>query len=116
MPHTLRRKETQTIAVIGCGAIGEAVARYLADCENVEIGVAITKPDADSRARDVFGNDVEIANNFDDVSTRVDLAVECAGHPALSFRFRIRTSIPFLTSPCTHRTVAPITSWSMRRS
>jgi len=73
----------QTIAIIGCGAIGEAVARYLAEYENIEIGVAIVKPGADSKARDVFGEDVEIANNFDDVATQVDLAVDCAGHPAL---------------------------------
>lgn len=76
-------KEMHTIAIIGCGAIGEAVAGYLADYDSVEIGVAIVKPGAGSRARDIFGNDVEVANSFDDVSTRVDLAVDCAGHPAL---------------------------------
>ena len=73
----------QTIAIIGCGAIGEAVARYLTEHENIEIGVAIIEPGMDSRARDVFGEDVEIANDFGDVSTVVDLAVDCAGHPAL---------------------------------
>jgi aspartate dehydrogenase len=72
-----------TITIIGCGAISEAVAGYLAEHEDVVIAAAIIKPGRESRARDVFGKDVEIANNFNDVSTRVDLAVECAGHPAL---------------------------------
>lgn len=73
----------QTIAMIGCGAIGEAVAGYLAEHEDVVIGVAIIKPGKESRARDVFGNDVEIAHDIGDVATQVDIAVDCAGHPAL---------------------------------
>ena len=73
----------QTIAMIGCGAIGEAVAGYLADNQEIEIGVAIIEPGMESRARDLFGDDVEIAHNFEDVSAQVDLAVDCAGHPAL---------------------------------
>jgi len=73
----------QTIAIIGCGAIGEAVAGYLADRQDVEIGVAIIEPGMESRARDVFGEDVEIANDFGEISTPIDLAVDCAGHPAL---------------------------------
>ncbi|MGI9223516.1 MAG: aspartate dehydrogenase [Woeseiaceae bacterium] len=72
-----------TIAIIGGGAIGEAVAGYLLDHDDVEISVAIVKPGADSRARAVFGDAVEVVNSIDDVSTRVDLAVDCAGHPAL---------------------------------
>ena len=73
----------QTIAIIGCGAIGEAVAGYLADIDNVRIGAAIVEPDTDSRARKVFGDDVEIVHCIEDVSSRVDLAVDCGGHPAL---------------------------------
>lgn len=73
----------QTIAIIGCGAIGEAVARYLDDQEGVEIAVAIIERGMDSRAREVFGDNVEIAYEVDGVSTDVDLAADCAGHPAL---------------------------------
>jgi aspartate dehydrogenase len=73
----------QTIAIIGCGAIGQAVAGYLADHENIEIGVAVIEAGMDSRARAVFGEDIEIAYSFDDVSAPVNLAVDCAGHPAL---------------------------------
>lgn len=72
----------QTIAIIGCGAIGEAVAGYLAAHDDVTIGVAIVEPGMDSRAREVFGG-VEIAHTIDDVTTEIDLAVDCAGHPAL---------------------------------
>jgi aspartate dehydrogenase len=73
----------QTIAIIGCGAIGEAVAAYLAEYEDVVISAAIINPGAESRARDLFGQDVEIAHCVDDLTTQVDLAADCAGHPAL---------------------------------
>jgi len=73
----------QTIAIIGCGAIGEAVAGYLAEYDDIDIGVAIIEEGMDSRAREVFGEDVEIVHKIDAVSTEVDLAVDCAGHPAL---------------------------------
>ena len=73
----------QTIAMIGCGAIGEAVAGYLADHDDVEIGVAIVNQGREARARSVFGAAVEVASSIDDVTTQVDLAVDCAGHPAL---------------------------------
>lgn len=73
----------QTIAIIGCGAIGEAVANYLADHKNVVIAVAIINPGRESRACDVYGEDVEIAHDIGDLSTHVDLAVDCAGHAAL---------------------------------
>ncbi|RZV37892.1 MAG: aspartate dehydrogenase [Chromatiales bacterium] len=73
----------QTIAIIGSGAIGEAVAGYLAGNEGVAIGVAVIEPGMESRARDVYGRQVEIVTDPDDASTPVDLAVDCAGHPAL---------------------------------
>jgi len=73
----------QTIAIIGCGAIGEAVAAYLTDNKNIEIGVAIIEPGMESRAREVFGENVEIVNDLGDVSTPIHLAADCAGHPAL---------------------------------
>jgi aspartate dehydrogenase len=73
----------QTIAIIGSGAIGEAVVRYLADYNDVELGAAIIEPGMESRAREVFGDGVEIACNIEDVSTHVDLVADCAGHPAL---------------------------------
>jgi aspartate dehydrogenase len=73
----------RNIAIIGCGAIADAVAGYLTKCESVQIGVAIVEPGKDSRARDLFGMDIEITHSISDVSRRVDLAVDCAGHPAL---------------------------------
>lgn len=71
------------ITVIGCGAIGEAVVRYLADHDDVAVAAAIVEPGTDARARDMFGSDVQIAYDFDSVSADVDLAADCAGHPAL---------------------------------
>lgn len=71
------------VAIIGCGAIGEAVATYLAEQDTIRIGVAIVEPHMDNRAREIFGNDVEIVHCIEDVSTRIDLAVDCAGHSAL---------------------------------
>jgi aspartate dehydrogenase len=73
----------RTIAMIGYGAIGEAVAGYLAEHDDVAIAVAIVNPGSESRAREILGEDVEVANDFDDVATPVDLAVDCAGHAAL---------------------------------
>ena len=73
----------QTILIIGCGAVGEAVAAYLAEYEDVVIGAAIINPGSEPRARDLFGQDVEIAYSVDDLATQVDLAADCAGHPAL---------------------------------
>ena len=71
------------IAIIGCGAIGEAVAAYLAEDNRVRIAAAIVEPHMDRRAKEIFGNDIEIAHNIDGISTRIDHAVDCAGHEAL---------------------------------
>ena len=73
----------QTIAIIGCGAISQAVAAYLAEYEDVVIGAAIINPGAEARARDLFGRDVEIAQSVDGLTSQVDLVADCAGHPAL---------------------------------
>ena len=73
----------QTIAIIGSGAIGEAVARYLDNEPDVLLSAAIITPGMDERARDVFGPDVETAYEFSDLSGPVDLVIDCAGHAAL---------------------------------
>ncbi|MDJ0709032.1 MAG: aspartate dehydrogenase [Woeseiaceae bacterium] len=73
----------QNIAIIGSGAISEAVADYLAGNADVSVGAALIETGMDDRARAVFGPHVEIAYNFSDIGTRIDVAVDCAGHPAL---------------------------------
>lgn len=73
----------QTIAIIGCGAIAEAVTHYLSGHDDAGIVAAIVNPGRDAQAREVFGEGVELANEFDAISTSVNLAVDCAGHPAL---------------------------------
>jgi aspartate dehydrogenase len=37
----------------------------------------------ESRAREVFGDKVEIALHIDEISVQIDLVADCAGHPAL---------------------------------
>ena len=69
--------------MIGCGAIGRAVVRYLAGNEAVVVGAAIIEPGMEAQARDAFGDNVEIAHEVDSLSVPFDLAVDCAGHPAL---------------------------------
>jgi aspartate dehydrogenase len=45
----------QTIAIIGCGAIGEAVAGYLADHDFLEIGVAlIADPNVERNVHEIL--------------------------------------------------------------
>ncbi|MDJ0904818.1 MAG: aspartate dehydrogenase [Woeseiaceae bacterium] len=73
----------QTILIIGCGAIAEAVVRYLAGNEAVAVAAAIVEPGTEAAARGVFGDDVALGHGIDDIGVTVDLAVDCAGHPAL---------------------------------
>jgi aspartate dehydrogenase len=73
----------QRIAIIGCGAIGEAVAAYLADHDDVEIGVAIVNQGRDKRAREIYGEKIRVAYGVGDVDSDIEVAVDCAGHPAL---------------------------------
>jgi aspartate dehydrogenase len=73
----------QTLLIIGCGAISAAVARYLASNHAVRIGAAIIEPGTEQQAREVFGADVATGHDIDAISIPIDLAVDCAGHPAL---------------------------------
>ena len=73
----------QAIAIIGSGAIGEAVARCLDNEPDVVVRAAIVRPGRDEPARRVFGPDVDIVHDVRELSSRIDLAVDCAGHPAL---------------------------------
>lgn len=73
----------RSIAIIGCGAIAEAVAGYLARHDDITIVAAIINPGRDARARAVFGDFAEIAHTVDDLDTELDLVADCAGHAAL---------------------------------
>jgi aspartate dehydrogenase len=72
-----------TIAIIGCGAIGEAVARYLSGARNIGIAAAIVREGRDARARELFGEDTAIVYDVDELATAIDVVVDCAGHGAL---------------------------------
>ena len=73
----------QTILMIGCGAISEAAAGYLQPDQAIRIGAALVEPGTEAQARDLFGSDVMIGHDIDEIDAIVDLAVDCAGHPAL---------------------------------
>jgi aspartate dehydrogenase len=73
----------QTILFIGSGAIAEAVVNYLAGNEATRAGAAIIEPGTDAHAREVFGDGVAIGYGIDQIDVPIDLAVDCAGHPAL---------------------------------
>ena len=73
----------QTILMIGCGAISQAAVRYLEPNQAIRIGAALIEPGTEAQARDLFGEDAAIGHNIDEIDMAVDLAVDCAGHPAL---------------------------------
>ncbi len=73
----------QTVAIIGCGAIAEAVVHYLSAKDGVRVAAAIIEPGTETRAREVFGADVELGHDIREIAAAVDLAADCAGHPAL---------------------------------
>ncbi len=73
----------QTIAIIGSGAIGTAVARYLDDEPDIQIGAAVVRAGRDERARRIFGADVDIVHSVSELPSGIDLVVDCAGHSAL---------------------------------
>ncbi len=72
-----------SIAIIGCGSIGEAVARYLSSYPDAGISVAVVEPGMEERAREVFGSGVEIVCSVGEASQQIDLAADCAGHSGL---------------------------------
>lgn len=72
-----------SIAVIGCGAIAEfAAGRWLAR-DDIGIAFAIIEKGMESRARQLFGDDVEVRYDADDIPAWIEFAVDCAGHAAL---------------------------------
>lgn len=71
------------IAIIGCGAIGEAVAGYLADDEGVRVVAAIVNEGREARARELYGDGAAVAHGVDELASAIDLVVDCAGHGAL---------------------------------
>lgn len=73
----------QTIAIIGSGAIAEAVARYLSGQEGIDVTAAIVEPGMEARAKEIFGSAVDVVHAIDDVSAEIEFAVDCAGPPAL---------------------------------
>ncbi len=73
----------KSIAVIGCGAVAEYAARHWLASDDLAVGFAIIEHGMESRARQVFGEDIELRYAADDIPAWVGLAVDCAGHAGL---------------------------------
>lgn len=73
----------KSIAVIGSGAIAGYAAQHWVAQDNIAVAFAIIEQGMESRARELFGDDVEIRYAADDVPGWVDFAVDCAGHSGL---------------------------------
>lgn len=71
------------IAVIGHGAIAGFLARTLGTHEHVQVVCALCRPGREDAAADIFGPETEIVSAVSDISRRVGLAVDCAGHAGL---------------------------------
>lgn len=69
------------IVVIGCGAVAGYAVDHLGDA--ARIVAAIIEPGWEQRAREVFGDAVDIVHSVDDLSSRPDVVFDCAGHGAL---------------------------------
>jgi len=73
----------QRIAIIGCGAVGTYVAGQLAADGNVDIVAAVIETGWEPRAREIYGDSVQLQYSVDDFPVPPDVVYDCAGHAAL---------------------------------
>lgn len=82
-----RAQAPLTLAMVGFGAIGEALARELAGDDRVRLAQVVVSPaslDAAQAACAALALDVRVASTLDlGPEQRPDLVVECAGHAAV---------------------------------
>jgi len=75
---------TKRVLIIGHGAIGSYVADRLVGVAGISVGWALVRPGREDRARACFGDRTVPIRALDELEGRPDVALECAGHAAVS--------------------------------
>ena len=69
------------VLLIGYGAIAQEVLKHIEPDEDANITGIVVRPGRVKEVRDVLlKRDIEVVSSFDELSTKPDLVVECAGH------------------------------------
>lgn len=71
------------IVMIGHGAIASYVASQIDPLDNVRIAAILCRPGREQSARQSISGDAIATNQITDVSSSIDLAIDCAGHQGL---------------------------------
>jgi len=72
------------ILMIGHGAIGSWVCRYLLEISNIRLGGVVVRPGKEQTLREQLGGDIQVVSDTKQLEEKPDYAVECAGHEGLS--------------------------------
>jgi aspartate dehydrogenase len=72
------------VLLLGCGAMGRFVLRTLVDDPRLRFRAILTRPQHVAALRQELGAGVQIMASLDELAWRPDLAVECAGHEAVT--------------------------------
>jgi aspartate dehydrogenase len=72
------------ILLIGCGAMGRAVMRALAGAPDLRVRWILTRPHHAVALRGEMGNAIEVIDSLDALTGAPDIALECAGHEAVT--------------------------------